>query len=108
MLVSFRPHTIRRIEDGDGYYDNDGNFIESSESYGAMVECRYEPNGKASTIVLPDGIVATYSYMVYLCTDCPEFEYGDIVELFDQEGKSKGRFKVFGFHRGQLDAKLWV
>ena len=49
------------------------------------------------------------SYMVYLnINPSISIEYGDIIELVSQDGLSMGRYEVKGFHRGQLDMKVWV
>lgn len=108
-MVSFRPHTLRIITRGNGNYDSNGDWVESGETLSEPVICRYEPNGRANTITLQDGSVYRYSYMVYLNVD-PEFRirYGDIIELTSQDGITIGRFEVKGFHRGQLDMKIWV
>ena len=107
-MVSFRPHTLSLIVSLPGSYDATGKYIAGGESIKEGIECRYEPNGKANSIVLEDGKAFVYSYMVYLCVDCPDISYGDVVELFNQHGQSVGKFTAQGFHRGQLNAKLWV
>lgn len=107
-MVDFRPHTLTLIVASPGYKDELGKFISGGEKLIEGIPCRYEPNGRANTIALDDGTVYMYSYMVYLDVDCPEISYGDEVELFDQVGVSKGRFTSHGFHRGQLNSKLWL
>ena len=108
-LVSFRPHCMHLIRKGEGSYDENGDWGESVEKVVACVPCRYEPNGAARTITLQDGNAYRYSYTVYLCVN-PRLpiQYGDIIELFSQDSKSIGRYEVKGFHRGQLDMKVWV
>lgn len=109
-LVSFRPHRMHVIGRGEGSYDNNGDWQETTERIGdCCIPCRYEPNGRAQTIQLSDGKAYTYTYTVYLdvCPQCT-IQYGDIIELFSQERKSIGRYEVKGFHRGQLDMKIWV
>ena len=107
-MVSFRPHTLNLIVSLPGSVDSTGKYIPGGERMMEGIECRYEPNGKANSIVLEDGKAFVYSYMVYLSIDCPDISYGDSVELFNQQGTSVGRFTALGFHRGQLNAKLWV
>lgn len=108
-MVSFRPHTLRIVTRGEGGYGPNGDWIESVEAVSRPVICRYEPNGRANTVTLPDGSAYRYSYTVYLNVD-PAFriKYGDIIELTSQDGIMIGRFEVKGFHRGQLDMKIWV
>lgn len=109
MLVSFRPHKLRIITKGEGYYDKKRDWIEGKREYSDYYPCRYEPNGAARTIALPDGQEYRYSYMIYLNIDGPMLQFGDTIELVSQDGTViGGDFEVKGFHRGQLDAKVWV
>lgn len=108
-LVSFRPHCLHLLEKGEGAYDANGDWVESTEKVVAKVHCRYEPNGSARTIPLPDGTIYKYSYTVYLCVNPSlPIKYGDIIKLYSQDGDCIGRYEVKGFHRGQLDMKVWV
>lgn len=107
-MIDFRPHNLTLKVSLPGSYTESGKYIAGEERIIAGIPCRYEPNGRANTIALEDGSVYTYSYMVYLDVDCPEISYGDEVELFDQSGSSKGKFTSHGFHRGQLNARLWL
>lgn len=107
-MVSFRPHTLNLVLSLSGEYNSTGKYIPGGQKVIKGVECRYEPNGRANSIVLQDGKVFIYSYMVYLDVDCPEISYGDVVELFDKNGNSIGEFTVQGFHRGQLNARIWL
>lgn len=107
-MVNFRPHKLTLKVSLPGAYDGTGKYIKGDEKTIEGIPCRYEPNGRANTIALEDGSVYMYSYMVYLDSDCPEISYGDEVELFDQSGVSRGKFTSHGFHRGQLNAKLWL
>lgn len=107
-MVDFRPHTLDLIVSLPGCYDATGQYIEGRKNVVKGIVCRYEPNGRARSIALEDGSLYTYSYMVYLDTDCPEISFGDEVELFDQSGASRGKFTSHGFHRGQLNSKLWL
>jgi len=108
-MVSFRPHKMRIVTRGDGAYDTNGNWTESAPSYSDYIPCRYEPNGSAQTITLPDGTIYRYSFTVYMCVNpALLLRYGDVIELTSQDGIVRGEFPVKGFHRGQLDMKVWV
>ena len=107
--VRFRPHTLSILEISGGRYDKaTGDYVKGVEKWSCRIPCRYEPNGSANTVPIGEGKNYVYDYMVYLNTDCPEIRYGQTVELFDAEGKSHGQFASKGFHRGQLDSKLWL
>ena len=87
-----------------------GDWQTSSVTYSPYIPCRYEPNGRASVITLPDGTAYKYTYTIYLCVDASlSIKYGDILELTSQDNVVIGNdFEVKGFHRGQLDMKIWV
>lgn len=107
-MVDFRPHTLSVLRTSGGY-DSEGDFVPDEESVILTVPCRYEPNGSARSIILQDGTAFVYSYTVYLDVDFThDIHFGDIIELQDQNGTSIGRFQVKGFHRGQLNEKIWV
>ena len=109
MMVDFRPHTLRLMNAGGGSYDSARNWVETEGTPSDPIPCRYEPNGAARTINLPDGTAYRYSYVVYLDVD-PSLviKYGDRIELTSQDGVVIGVFMVYGFHRAQLDMKIWV
>jgi len=107
-MVDFRPHTLSVLRTS-GVYDSDGDYVPGSEAVILTFPCRYEPNGSARSIILQDGNAYVYSYTVYLDVDFThDIHYGDIIELKDQQSNSIGRFPVKGFHRGQLNEKIWV
>lgn len=91
-----------------GYTDAIGDYHEGTEEWSETVPCRYEPNGSARTIPVGQGQDYRYEYTVYLNRDCPEIKFGQRVRIFNSEGELHGEFVAKGFHRGQLDAKLWV
>lgn len=109
-MVHFRPHKLRIVTKGEGGYDDKGDWQEAITSYSDYIPCRYEPNGTAQTITLPDGKVFRYSYTVYMNVNPGlSIQYGDFVELTSQDGSVIAEeLEVKGFHRGQLDMKLWV
>ena len=107
--VSFRPHTLKVVTWPKGDYDENRNWVQGKESVSDPIPCRYEPNGRANTITLSDGSAYRYSYTVYLSVDPSlDIKYGSIIELVSQDGVTIGRYEVKGFHRGQLDMKIWV
>jgi hypothetical protein len=109
-MVQFRPHTLRYSVVTAGYDDEDGNYVAGGSSLSESISCRYEPNGSANSIALPNsnGEVYTYSYIVYLDVTCRDFSYGDIIHLYNQSGSKIAEMPCKGFHRGQLNAKLWL
>lgn len=109
ITVRFRPHTLSMLTlYGEGYNESTGDYSPGRECWSERIICRYEPNGHARTVPVGEGKNYVYEYMVYLNRDCPEIRYGQQVRLFDAEGECIGQFASKGFHRGQLDSKLWV
>jgi hypothetical protein len=110
--VLFRPHKLRIVTKGEGSYDKNGDWVEGSgqPTYSAYIPCRYEPNGSANTITLPDGTAYKYSYTIYLSVNPSiSIQYGSIIELTSQDGiVIAPELEVKGFHRGQLNMKVWV
>ena len=107
-MVEFRPHTLSVLR-VSGSYDANGDYVPEAEQVAFTAPCRYEPNGSARTIQLQDGTAYAYAYTVYLDVDLThDIRFGDILELRDAQGVSIGRYPVKGFHRGQLNEKIWV
>lgn len=109
-MINLRPHKLSyKTTISNGHYDENGDWHEAVVEFGDQVACRYEPNGKANTIAIPDGSAYTYSYVVYLDNSIlKDFEYGETVRLFDAQGKQITEKAVAGFHRGQLNARIWL
>lgn len=106
--VSFRPHSLSLLHVGEGQYDENGDFVPAEEGWSDKIPCRYEPNGKARTVPVGEDKDFVYDYTVYLNNDCPDIAYGQMVRLYDKDDQLLGEFRSRGFHRGQLNAKLWV
>lgn len=109
MIVSFRPHKISyKIISEQGYYNDEGVWIVGQDQWSELCPCRYEGNGKANSIVLQDGNSYIYSYVVFLNLDTRDFQIGEQVKLYDLNDKELSVYTVKGFHRGQLNCKLWL
>ena len=107
--VKFRPHTISLLDVVDGSYcDETGDYIQGREVWSDGIPCRYEPNGRARTVPVGMDKDYVYEYTVFLNADCPDIRYGQKCKLYDQNGDCMGEYTAHGFHRGQLDAKLWI
>lgn len=107
MLPQFRPHRLQYQVSSEGYEDDNGDYHFGTSSFEGNIPCRYEPNGKANMIAFEDGKVYVYQYVIYLDQDCREFKIGDTIRLLSN-GSVIAEKQVQGFHRGQLNAKLWV
>lgn len=109
MLVSFRPHKLQYQVTIEGYEDENGDYHEGESHFEGNIPCRYEPNGgEAKVYVFDDGTTSVYRYIVYLDNNCPNFKRNDVIKLINKDGTTLTTAKVLGFHRGQLNARLWV
>lgn len=108
-LLDFAAHTLSYKEVEAGHEDENGDWVQGSERWVQdYCKCDIVPAGKANVITIPDGSAQTYSYSIYnLPKTCRKFEYGDTIKikLYGQEEKV---FKVLGFHRYQLQCKMWI
>lgn len=89
-----------------GYTDSNGDYIEDSKTWETCDKCMAVPAGSSNEIKFDDGTVRRYSFVCYLKADCQEYKDGDTVKLL-----RNGReyiFDVKGFHRYQLQSKLWL
>lgn len=106
-VVNLIPHTIRYCIVIDGYEDENGDWHEGIEEWSDPLVCHAVPSGSANIITFADGTTATYSYTVgRLDPDCREFTIGEKVRL-NIQGVERD-FQVKGFHRFQLQSKIWV
>ena len=109
-MISFRPHKILYTRTTEGSINDEGIFVEGvNELVDDNIPCRIESNGKAIIIALPDGGSYVYSYVVYLNNDVRDFNYGEIVQIQDNNGTIIVQsMEVKGFFRSQLNSKLYL
>lgn len=101
------PHTLSYLVASEGYEDDNGDWHEGESGWSEPIKCHAVPAGKANEITFADGTTSTYSYTVgRLAPDCREFQIGEKVKL-NVLGIER-EFTVKGFHRYQLQSKLWV
>lgn len=92
-----------------GYTDDEtGDYVEGSSRWFDGYDCDVVPAGKANTLAIPDGSLHPYSYTVYLPKDCIRFDYGDKVRIHFYGCDKAKEFLVLGFHRYQLQSKMWI
>ena len=108
-MLNFRPHKLQVVSYTGGGLDENGVPQPDTETVEEM-PCRIEPNGSAQQISFEDGTAHIYTYSIYLNQDCREFAIGEKVRLFGLDGEidNDKEFKVLGFFRNQLNARLWV
>ena len=106
-VLDLKPHLLSYFVTEPGYEDDNGDYHEYKSGWSEPLECHAVPAGRANEITFADGQTATYTYTVgRLSPDCREFKIGEDVRL-DVNGIVR-EFQVKGFHRYQLQSKLWV
>lgn len=106
-VIDLIPHTLRYCTVSDGYEDERGDWHEGTETWSDPINCHAVPAGAANIITYADGTTATYTYTVgRLDPECREFKIGEKVSL-NVCGVER-EFQVKGFHRYQLQSKIWV
>lgn len=107
-LLNFRASKLYRQERMDRDTDADGNYIIGETLWKFCCDCNAVPAGEANKIITQDGMMDFYSYTISgLPVGIKKFEYGDFIKL-KILGEEEVVLKVKGFHRYQLQCKLWV
>ncbi|ROT19577.1 hypothetical protein EEL53_10050 [Muribaculaceae bacterium Isolate-114 (HZI)] len=106
-VINLIPHSLSYLIATDGYEDDNGDWHEGRSGWSEPMKCHAVPAGRANEITFADGSTSYYSYTVgRLSPDCREFHIGEDV-LLNVDGIER-RFQVKGFHRYQLQSKIWV
>ena len=108
-VLDFVAHTLDYMHVTEGYEDENGDWHKGTKEWVEnYCKCDIVPAGKANIITIPDGTTQNYSYAIYnLPRTCRKFEYGDTIRI-KLYGQEEREFKVLGFHRYQLQCKIWV
>jgi len=70
--------------------------------------CRAEPVGEGNTIRGEDGEQIAYKFKIYLPKDCPEISPGTMLWVYAGQPEPLVKDTAKRFHRGQLNAQVWV
>ena len=106
-VIELKPHSLSYRVTTDGYEDDNGDWHEGKSEWSEPIECHAVPAGAANEITFADGQTAIYTYTVgRLSPDCREFMIGEDVKL-NIHGIERV-FQIKGFHRYQLQSKIWV
>lgn len=106
-VLNRKTHRLSYLVSGSGYDDENGDYHPGSSEWKGAIPCDAVPAGKAEQREFEDGVVRSYSYTVYLPSDCHTFTIGDRVKI-NLIGEIEREFEVKGFHRYQLQCKIWV
>ncbi|WP_293528302.1 hypothetical protein, partial [Prevotella sp.] len=85
-----------------------GNYHQGKTEWKFCCTCDVVPAGEANKLVTSDGSIDYYSYEVHnLPVGIEKFSYGDFIKL-EILGAEEVIIKVKGFHRYQLQCKIWA
>ena len=105
-VLKLKPHRLAYWQMTDGCVDENGDPHEGEKTLVDCCECDLKPAGSANEIQFEDGVVESYSYTIYLPSNCRDFNRGDVI-VVDHFNK-RTEFVVKGFQRYQLQCKIWV
>lgn len=106
-VIDLVPHYISYLEVCEGYEDENGDWHEGLTEWHEEIPCHAVPAGASNTISFADGENVTYSYTIgRLAPVCREFKVGEKIKLHIDDYIRE--FTVKGFHRYQLQSKIWV
>ena len=106
-VVNPKPHRLKFLVSTSGYEDDNGDYHPGEEHWEGDIPCDAVPSGEAEEREFEDGVMKSYSYTVYLPSNCQNFTIGDRVRISLLRGIER-EFEVKGFHRYQKQCKLWV
>ncbi len=106
-VMDFKPHCLQYLVSEPGYEDDNGDYHPGESHWECCIPCDAVPNGKAEEREFEDGVVRKYAYTVCLPAYCRTFTIGDRVKIMLLGGVER-EFEVKGFHRYQLQCKIWI
>lgn len=107
-VLDFAAYRLSYLEMTPGYEDDNGDYHPGSQTWEGDIKCNLVPAGEANEIKYEDGRTFIYSYSVTnLPRTCRNFKVGDRVRIKMLDGEWQN-FSVKGFHRYQLQCKMWV
>ena len=106
-VLQTKPHRLSYLVQGSWYIDSNGDYHNGKETWEGNIRCDAVPAGASNEMQFDDGVTRKYSYTVYLPKNCKDFVVGERVRIL-LYGSTEREFDVKGFHRYQMQCKLWV
>jgi hypothetical protein len=104
-VVNFYPHILKFTPAGDSTRDTDGNWIPGADASEVQLQCRAEPEAIGAYLVGADSKRIDYSWIVYMPLGST-VEEGVSVTI--DTGATEITDTVKRFHKGQLNARVWL
>lgn len=111
-MVKQYPHILKYVPSAEeAEQDENGNWITPNPDNGSTaeieIECRAEANDKGRKIAGVDGDMFEFQFVVYLKKSVTPISVNQTIEVYDA-GILIAKANVARFHKGQLNARLWV
>lgn len=108
MVVQY-PYILQlSSQSGELERDENGDYIQGSESFTTVGKCRDEAGTPGQFTVTADGQKVDFSWIVYAPKDIPEIPFGKTVRVIDEAGNIRAFGTVKRFYSGQLNCRLWL
>ena len=111
-ILDFEAYRLSYFVEGSGgYYDENGDYVESDGEWKDYGRCNAVPAGRNNVIGLPneDGRQVTFSYTIILHNPASrEFKYGERLKLTTIKGMETVELTVKGFARYQYQCKIYA
>lgn len=111
MFLDFNAYRLEYLVEGNGYYDENGDYQPSEGSWEDAGRCNAVPAGRDNIVPFPneDGQTERYSFLI--CIKNPRvraFTYGERLRLTTPNGMEKIELTVKGFARHQLHCDIYA
>ena len=106
-MVKQYPYNLYILNIQDATQNENGDFVEGSESWELACTCRDEANTKSQN-VLVDSVYYPYDSIVYTPKSCPILENETKVEIRYQNGVVRLSGQVKRFSQDQLHSRIWL
>lgn len=126
-VLQLKPHRLSYLVEEGGYTDTNGDYHKGTSFWEGNIRCDAVPAGASNEIQFEDGVTRRYSYTIYLPKNCRSFVTGEKVRLSLSAARvrvANGKlriansrlrtlskeieYEVKGFHRYQMQCKLWL
>ena len=107
-VLRMTPCELYQGVKGQSYIDDDGNKHPGTIEFQKYTKCDVVPSGAAAEKDFGDGVLQTYSYVIFIYNKkCRNFVIGERIK-FKKDGQLSGEYLVKGFHRYQHQCKIWI
>jgi hypothetical protein len=111
MYLDFNAYALEYLEEGKGYYDENGDYQKAEGEWVSVGRCNAVPAGRDNIVPFPNSDGQTERYSFLICIKNPmvrAFTYGERLRLTTPKGMEKIELTVKGFARHQLHCDIYA